>query len=127
MRQVDRSWRITFNYSAAAAVLMVAVIVCLILMRSRFGLALRTVRDGEHAVEAVGVNVACVRYTTLAIATLITGCAGAAHYISSMYISPACAFSVNWTAMVIFIVIIGGLGTIEGPITGAFVYVLLRE
>jgi branched-chain amino acid transport system permease protein len=127
MRLVDRTWRMTFNFYAAAAVLMVSVIVCLVLMRSRFGLALRAVRDSEHAAQAMGVNVARVRYATLAIAAFTTGCAGAAYYISSVQISPASAFSMNWTAMVIFIVIMGGLGSIEGPIIGAIVYFVLRE
>lgn len=127
MRLVDRAWRMTFNYYAAAAVLMLAVVICLVLMRSRFGLALRAVRDSAPAAEAMGVNVARVRYATLAVAAFITGCAGAAYYISGVQISPASAFSMNWTAMVIFIVIMGGLGSIEGPFIGAIVYFLLRE
>ena len=53
--------------------------------------------------------------------------AGAIIYLSLLRIQPNAAFSVDWTARMIFIVIIGGLGRIEGPIVGALVFIGLRE
>ena len=62
------------------------------------------------------------------LAALWTGFAGAVYYLQNLRVQPTAAFSVlSWTAPIIFIVVIGGLGTIEGPIVGAVVYYVLRE
>ena len=58
----------------------------------------------------------------------MTGMIGALIYLQKARISPDAAFSVlDWTAYVIFIVVIGGIGTIEGPIIGAIVFYLLQH
>jgi branched-chain amino acid transport system permease protein len=58
----------------------------------------------------------------------LTALVGALISLQKIRISPDAAFSVNdWTAFVIFIVVIGGIGTVEGPILGTLVYFLLRE
>jgi len=56
-----------------------------------------------------------------------SGVVGALYYMNTLRISPNAAFDVNWTAYVIFIVVIGGIGTIEGPIVGTILFFLLRE
>ena len=57
-----------------------------------------------------------------------TGMTGALIYLQKARISPDAAFSVlDWTAMVIFIVVIGGIGSIEGPIVGVIVFFLLQD
>jgi branched-chain amino acid transport system permease protein len=61
------------------------------------------------------------------IAALGGGLAGALYFLSNLRISPDAAFGVNWTAYIIFIVVIGGIGTIEGPIIGTLLYFALRE
>ena len=55
------------------------------------------------------------------------GLAGALYYLSNLRISPDVAFGVNWTAFTIFIVLIGGIGTIEGPILGALIFWFLNK
>ena len=58
----------------------------------------------------------------------LTAMLGALIFMQKLRISPDAAFSVNdWTAFVIFIVVIGGIGTLEGPIIGTLLYFLLRE
>ena len=58
----------------------------------------------------------------------MTSMVGALIFLQKLRISPDAAFSVNdWTAFVIFIVVIGGIGTIEGPIIGTLVFFALRE
>jgi branched-chain amino acid transport system permease protein len=54
------------------------------------------------------------------------GIAGALYFLNTVRISPDAAFNVGWTANIIFIVVIGGIGTIEGPILGTLVFFLLR-
>ncbi|MFM2277829.1 MAG: hypothetical protein RLZZ444_60, partial [Pseudomonadota bacterium] len=57
----------------------------------------------------------------------VAGAAGALIYIMQVNMRPDAAFSVNWAAYVIFIVVIGGIGTIEGPIIGTVIFLVLRE
>jgi branched-chain amino acid transport system permease protein len=57
----------------------------------------------------------------------MTGIAGAAMYLNIAFIQPNAAFGIDWTVSMVFIVIIGGIGTIEGPIIGAVIFVLLRQ
>src|SRR4029453_19644740 len=56
-----------------------------------------------------------------------TGTTGALIYLNLLRISPDAAFSINWTAYTVFSVVIGGLGTLEGPIVGTLVFFVLRE
>jgi branched-chain amino acid transport system permease protein len=97
-------------------------------LRSRLGLALQAIRDNESGARGLGANVYWSRFTVFVLAALWTGFAGAVYYLQNLRVQPAAAFSVlSWTAPIIFIVVIGGLGTIEGPIVGAVVYYVLRE
>jgi branched-chain amino acid transport system permease protein len=98
------------------------------LLRSRIGLALTAIRDSEVASSSLGVPIAKVKYGVYIAVAAMTGMVGALIFLQKLRISPDAAFSVNdWTAFVIFIVVIGGIGTIEGPIIGTIVYFLLRE
>ena len=61
------------------------------------------------------------------VAAFGAGLAGALYFLGNLRISPDAAFSVNWTAFTIFIVMIGGIGTIEGPIVGVVLFYLLNR
>jgi len=93
------------------------------LLRSRTGLALAAVRDNDNAAQSVGVDAARVKWLVFLCAAAMTGLVGALIYVQTARISPDAAFSVvNWTAYVIFIVVIGGIGRLEGPILGVLVF-----
>jgi branched-chain amino acid transport system permease protein len=96
-------------------------------LRSRFGLALTAIRDSERAAESQGIDVRRVKLVVYVLAAFGAGLAGALYYLSNLRISPDVAFGVNWTAFSIFIVLIGGIGTIEGPIIGALLFWLLNN
>ncbi len=117
--------RNAFWVSGAIGVL--AVFGVYALMRSPFGLGLMTVRDNELAATSIGVDVWRNRFTAFVISALGCGMAGAAHYMGTMFVAPASAFDINWVVAMMFIVIIGGIGTIEGPLIGTIVYFGLRE
>jgi branched-chain amino acid transport system permease protein len=88
-------------------------------IRSRMGLALAASRDNAAAARSVGVRTDRIRYLLWIAVAFVTGMAGAVVYLQKARISPDAAFSVtDWTAYVIFIVVIGGVRTIEGPIVG---------
>jgi branched-chain amino acid transport system permease protein len=112
-----------------ALALMVAVLIAIVhLLRSRYGLALRAIRDNELAAESNGVNVTRVKLIVYVITALGTAMVGALIFLQKLRISPDAAFSVNdWTAFVIFITVIGGIGRVEGPIVGTLVFFLLRQ
>ncbi len=127
MKEIPREWRTSGTYWIALGLAALSILLIFFLLRSRFGLAIRTVRDNEASAESVGVNVWAVKFGVFIVASFLTGCAGAIFYLNALFISPNATFSVEWSALIIFIVIIGGIGTIEGPIIGALIYFILRE
>ncbi|MGR3469256.1 MAG: branched-chain amino acid ABC transporter permease [Shimia sp.] len=97
------------------------------LLRTRRGLALAAVRDNVEAAKSVGVDAGRMKWVVFLSSAFGTGLAGALIYMQKARISPDAAFSVtDWTAYVIFIVVIGGIGTIEGPILGVLVFFALQ-
>ena len=109
----------------ALAALTIAAIYWL--LRNRLGLALAAVRDNTEAAKSVGVDARRIKWAVFLIAAFVTGIAGALIYVQTARISPDAAFSVtDWTAYVIFIVVIGGIGRLEGPILGVIVFYALQ-
>ena len=110
----------------ALAVLVLGLIVAL--LRSRYGLALTAIRDNELAALSNGVGVRRVKLVVYVTTAFCTAMVGAVIFLQKLRISPDAAFSVNdWTAFVIFITVIGGVGRIEGPIVGTAIFFLLRQ
>lgn len=98
------------------------------LLRTRRGLALAAVRDNVEAAKSVGVDAGRMKWIVFLTSAFGTGLAGGLIYLQKARISPDAAFSVtDWTAYVIFIVVIGGIGTIEGPIVGVLVFFALQS
>lgn len=99
-----------------------------LLLRSRYGLALTAIRDSELGARSNGIDVARIKYLVYVATACGTAMVGALIFLQKIRISPDTAFSVNdWTAFVIFIVVIGGIGRVEGPIIGTVVFFLLRQ
>jgi branched-chain amino acid transport system permease protein len=115
----------TFWLSAAVA--GVAVVGTYLLMRSKIGLGLMTVRDNDLAATSVGVDVWRNRFIAFVISAAGCGLAGAISFNATLYVAPSIAFDPNWVVAMMFIVIMGGIGTLEGPILGTIVYFALRE
>ncbi|MDO8363687.1 MAG: branched-chain amino acid ABC transporter permease [Actinomycetota bacterium] len=112
----------------ALGLAVLAVTVIALLLRSRIGLSLQAVRDNEHGAGGLGVNVYRERFIVFMIAALFTGAAGAVWYLLKIRIQPDTAFGVaDWTAPIVVMVVIGGIGTIEGPIIGAALWYLVRD
>lgn len=115
-------------YWVALALVAAIVGLVLLLLRSRYGLALTAIRDNEQAALSSGVDVTRVKLVTYVITAFATAMVGAFIFLQKLRISPDAAFSVNdWTAFVIFITVIGGIGRIEGPIIGTIVFFALRQ
>jgi branched-chain amino acid transport system permease protein len=97
------------------------------LLRSRHGLALSALGDSETAAESAGVDVFRTKFLIYVLTAVATGMVGALIFLQKARISPDAAFSlIDWTAYVIFIVVIGGIGSMEGPIIGVAIFYLLQ-
>ena len=127
LAQFGPQGRIAITYWLALAVGFGAVATGVLIMRSRLGLSLRAIRDSDVAARSLGVNVFRAKVAVYLIAAVGCAIAGSVIYMNLLRIQPTAAFGVQWTAWIIFIVIIGGLGSIEGPIIGTVVFIGLRE
>jgi branched-chain amino acid transport system permease protein len=115
-------------YWAALAMAIGITMLVYFILRSRYGLALSAIRDSETAAESVGVDNFRTKLSVYLLTAGMTGMIGALIYLQKARISPDAAFSVlDWTAYVIVIVVIGGVGTIEGPIIGALIFYLMQS
>jgi branched-chain amino acid transport system permease protein len=122
-----RETREIVTYSLAVAIGVGAVLAVYLCLRSRLGLGLMAIRDSEPASESLGVAVLRTKLAVYLIAAFGTGVTGALIYLNLLRISPDAGFSIGWTAYTIFIVVVGGLGTLEGPIIGTAVFFVVRE
>lgn len=105
-----------------------AIVLAYAVLRSRLGLQLQAIRDNEAGARGLGANVYRTRFLLWVVVAFWTALAGAAYYTQNLRVQPNESFGVGvWTAPIIFIVIIGGIGSIEGPIIGAIAYWFFRE
>ena len=124
----SRSGREALSYWLAlgAAVLVIGTVY--LFLRSRRGLALTAIRDSETAASGLGIDIWRTKLEVYVVTSALTAVIGGLIFLQKLRISPDAAFSVNdWTAFVIFIVVIGGIGTLEGPIIGTLVFFAIRE
>ena len=121
MREFEMYW--------LALLLTVAILAAIfLLLRSRHGLALTAIRDNELAAQSTGIGVWNIKFAVYVLTAFGTAIIGAFIFLQKLRISPDTAFSVNdWTAFVIFITVIGGIGRIEGPIIGTIIFFALRQ
>ena len=97
------------------------------LLNSKLGLGLTAMRDDADAASSVGVNIFRSKLICFVIAGLFCALAGGMYYLNNVSVYPTNAFGISWTVSLVFIVIIGGVGTMAGPIVGTVVYIALDE
>jgi branched-chain amino acid transport system permease protein len=126
---VQSAYRLSMSWIYYAAMVMCvgSVLLVYFLLRSKLGLALMTIRDDDVASEAMGVNLFGCKLTCFLISAFFTGTTAGILYLNSIFIQPFEAFGIGWTVKLLFIVIIGGIGTVEGPLVGAVIFVLLQQ
>lgn len=117
----------TMLYYTALIVGVLSILVVFGLLRTKTGLALMAIRDNSAAAEVMGVELYKTKLKCYVIACFMVGLIGGAQYMQTAYINPSTGFSINWTIAMTFAVIIGGLGTMEGPIIGAVLYVVIVQ
>ena len=124
----SRSGRESLSYWLALGMAVAVVASVYFVLRSSRGLALTAIRDSEAAASGLGIDIWRAKLEVYVVTCALTAVIGGLIFLQKLRISPDAAFSVNdWTAFVIFIVVIGGIGTLEGPVIGTLVFFLLRE
>jgi len=98
-----------------------------VLLRTRLGAALQAIRDDEEAAAAVGVRVGMGKAVLFVLAGLGCGAAGSLTLANQLFVEPTSVFSVDYSALMIFMVLVGGLGTFEGPILGAILLFVIQQ
>ena len=116
-----------FTYWLTLALMAILLVTIFMLLRSRLGSSLQAIRDDEDAAASVGVRVMNGKRILYVLAALGSGAAGAMTLANTLFIQPNAIFSVKWSAFMIFMVLVGGLGTFEGPIIGAVILFLIQD
>ena len=117
----------TIIYMVALIICVGAIVTVYLLLNSKLGLGLTAMRDDADAASSVGVNIFKSKLICFVVAGFFTALAGGWYFLNNVSIYPNSGFGNSWTVAVVFIVIIGGIGTMAGPILGSVVYILLSE
>jgi len=127
LRGIPRATRESVTFWLCLGGATAALALAYAVLRSRHGLAFLALRDSEIAAESQGVDVARTKAFLYLTAAFGAGLAGALYFLGNLRISPDAAFTVNWSAFSIFIVLVGGVGTLEGTIVGIVLFYLLNK
>jgi branched-chain amino acid transport system ATP-binding protein len=110
----------------ALALLAVLLVLFARLQGSAWGLAMRATRDAEVASQSIGLNLVAIRSIAFVISAFLAGIAGAMFAILGNFVSPE-SFPFFQSITFLLVVLVGGAGTVLGPVAGAIVVVLLPE
>ncbi len=107
-------------YYLALLIAVAAIIAIRLIVRSRVGLALVAVREDEAAAAANGIHVLKFKIVAFAVGALFTALCGSLYAYYLFHIHPSGFFSLNWALLPVLMTILGGIGTVVGPVIGAF-------
>ena len=124
---IDPVTRSAITYWFALGIAIVTVLACFWLLRSRIGLALTAIRDDEVSARAGGIDATRIKRIVYLVSAAGCGLAGGVLVVDALRVQPDAIFNVSWSAYMIFIVIIGGIGYLEGPIIGAIVFFAMQQ
>ncbi|MWA05391.1 branched-chain amino acid ABC transporter permease [Actinomadura sp. LD22] len=124
---IEPDLRRAFTYWLTLAFMLSLLVAVVVLLRHRTGIALQAIRDDEDAAASLGVRTAPLKFGLYVLAGIGCGAAGALTLANSLFIQPQSIFGVQWTAYMLFMVLVGGLGTFEGPVIGAVLYFALQN
>jgi branched-chain amino acid transport system permease protein len=117
---------VIYIYYLMAALCLLTVFIVYRLKHSRVGRAWMALREDEIACEAMGINSTLAKLSAFALGSTWAGLAGVVFAAKSTFVNPAC-FTFLESAMILAIVVLGGMGSILGVIAGAFILILLPE
>ncbi len=119
--------REALTYWATLAVAVASVAGVYLLIRRTFGLDARAVSSDPVAAASSGVRVGRIRLLAYVVAAGGAGAVGALIALQTLYVEPTSVFSIQYSVDMLFMVLVGGMGTIEGPIVGALLLFALQQ
>ncbi|MCA7118566.1 MAG: branched-chain amino acid ABC transporter permease [Acidibrevibacterium sp.] len=114
------------TYWAALAAMALSLVLVFLMLRGRLGTALQAIRDDDVAAASIGVRVLATKRVVFVLAAAGAALAGALWLATAITFQPHAYFSVQWTAYMIFMTLVGGLGTFEGPVLGALLFFVIE-
>jgi branched-chain amino acid transport system permease protein len=120
-------WRRAYTYWLTLAFTLLLLVLVFLLLRRRSGAAIQAIRDDEEAAASLGVRIMPLKFMLFVLAGFGCGAAGALTLANTLFIQPSSIFGVQWSAYMLFMVLVGGIGTYEGPILGAVLFFLLQD
>jgi branched-chain amino acid transport system permease protein len=126
LNQYDAALRHMLIYWSALAAMVGLLGVVFLMLRSRVGVSIQAIRDNEDAAASIGVKVLMTKRIVFVLAAAGAATAGALWVANAITFQPKTYFSVQWTAYMIFMVLVGGIGTFEGAILGAVIFFLIE-
>jgi branched-chain amino acid transport system permease protein len=127
LNAIDPDLRRTSVYLMAVVAMIGAMIISYGLLRGRLGGESQAIRDDEEAAASIGVSTMRVKRMIFLISAVGCALAGTIWLASSITYQPRTAFGINWTVFMLFMVLVGGLGSYLGPVIGAVVLFLLQQ
>ena len=115
------------HYYSAIVAAALAVLISVIVTKSKFGLALRAIKQDEDAAADLGVNPFTSKLWVHAIAAGLTGIAGGIYARRAGYFYPGDVFAFQTGIYILLIPVIGGIGTVWGPVLGGLVVGIVEE
>lgn len=122
----DGAERRVFTYWMALGSMGIMLGVIFVLLRSRLGSSIQAIRDDDEAAASVGVKVLADKRIIFMIAAVGCALAGALWLATITTFQPRGFFGIQWTAYMIFMVLVGGIGRFEGPVLGAIIFFLIE-
>jgi branched-chain amino acid transport system permease protein len=119
--------RRAYIYWATLGFLVLLLLLLFLLLRFKTGAALQAIRDDEEAAASLGVRVRPLKFVLFVLAGFGCGAAGALTLANTLFIQPNSIFGVQFSAYMIFMVLVGGLGTFEGPILGSIIFFVIQQ
>ena len=119
--------RLAANYWLSLGSMLALLGLIFVLLRSPFGASVQAIRDDEAAAASIGVRVLAAKRTIFVLAAFGCALAGVLWLATSITFQPKTNFGVQWTAYMILMALVGGLGTFEGPIVGALFFFLVQN
>jgi len=127
MLQIGVAEQARLFFAAQATLASLAVAVSMLVAYSRFGFALFCIRQNETAAGMLGLDARRVKAAAFALSAAIAGAAGAIYASSIFYIDPGDVFDILLSIQPIIMAMLGGAGTVGGPVIGAALFLLLEQ
>lgn len=122
LQQYDADTRRAYTYWAALGMMAFLGWLVFWMLRGKVGIAAQAIRDNEEAASSIGVDVKSTKRLIFILSAFGVAAAGALWLATAITFQPKTYFSVQWSAYMIFMVLVGGIGTYEGPILGAILF-----